>query len=106
METAPALELIGETLANLNPNEVVWLLDRPVSNSGKLAEAIRDLAQRNEWNWRVDLVQNPDPVLAASGEIISTADSAILDRCKQWFNLARTVVQDHVPNAWLLKLDC
>lgn len=104
-ETEPAVELIGQILAHLQPAEVVWYLDRPVSNSGRLAEVIRNLAERQEWNWKVELVQNPDAILSQSEEIVATADSAILDKCKSWFNLARTVVQEHVPAAWVVRLD-
>ena len=104
-ETEPAVELIGKVLAQLQPSHVVWYLDRPVSNSGRLAELIRTHAAAHEWNWTVELVQNPDPGLAQSEEIIATADSAILDRCKQWFNLARMVAQERVPGAWIVKLD-
>ncbi len=102
-ETLPAIRLAGQTLAGLRPSEVVWLLDKPVSNSGRLAGWIRETAAEHGWNWRVELVPNPDPVLAASTEIVATADSVILDRCARWFNLARAIVTEQVPQAWVLE---
>jgi hypothetical protein len=103
-ETSPALQLIGKTLAESNVGEALWLLDRPVSNSGRLKKIIEDLAVECRWNWRVELVHNPDLELAQSEENIATADSGILDLCGRWFNLARETVQKHVPDAWILDL--
>ena len=101
-ETLPAIGFAGLTLARLRPSEVVWFLDKPVSNSGRLAAWLREAAQEHGWNWRVELVPNPDPILAESAELVATADSVILDRCAQWFNLARKIVTEHVPEAWVL----
>jgi hypothetical protein len=47
----------------------------------------------------MELVGNPDGVLAAAGEIIATADSVVLDRARSWFNLARATIDRHVPRA-------
>lgn len=103
-ETHPALHLIGETLAGLKPSHVQWLLDRPVSNSGRLKQIILDIAEQNDWNWSVDLVADPDPILSDTNEIVATADSVILDRCGPWLNLARHVVESHIPSAHILDL--
>jgi hypothetical protein len=101
-ETLPAIELAGSTLSRLQAAEVTWLLDKPVSNSGRLAGWIREAAERQGWNWHVELVANPDPLLAAATEPVASADSMILDRCQRWFNLARAVVAEHVPEAKIL----
>ncbi len=49
-ETLPALELIGKTLVSLEVAEAVWLLDRPVSNSGRLQQLILTTAENHGWN--------------------------------------------------------
>ena len=59
-ETRPALELIGQTLAGFGVSEALWLLDRPVSNSGRLKKIIEDLAGQRGWTWQVELVHDPD----------------------------------------------
>lgn len=97
-ETLPALELLGQMLSSL-PVGVVWYLDSPVSNSGRLRGMMLELAANREWSWQVELVNNPDVVLASSKEIIATADSAILDRQPKWLNLARLCVERHVSDA-------
>ncbi len=86
-ETQPALERIGRTLAELGVTEGCWYLDRPVSNSGRLKGIMDSLAAAHGWRWRVELVGDPDSLLAAADQIVATADSAILDRGPSWFNL-------------------
>ena len=103
-ETQPALELIGQTLAGFGVCEALWLLDRPVSNSGRLKAIIEDLAGEQGWTWRVELAHDPDAELAQSDAIVATADSGILDLCGTWFNLAREIVERHLGDAWVLRL--
>lgn len=103
-ETVPAVELVGRQLDALQVPRCVWYLDRPVSNSGRLKTIIAELAARNGWDWRIDLVNSPDAVLIAGQDIAATADSVILDRCKSWFNLARRVVAAWVPEARIVRL--
>lgn len=43
-ETERAITLIGEAIDTLQPRSVRWVLDRPISNSGRLAKRIRDAA--------------------------------------------------------------
>ena len=103
-ETGPALKLIGRAVAELGVGQCVWLLDRPVSNSGRLKQIIEDVAAAHGWHWRVELVADPDPILAESDQIVATADSQILNISAAWLNLARRVVEAHVPEASLVDL--
>ena len=103
-ETLPALEMMGGVLARLGVARCRWLLDRPVSNSGRLKGIMEKLAAERGWPWSVELVDDPDRLLIESREVVATADSAILDSAAAWFNLARTVVVDCVPGAWVVEL--
>ena len=103
-ETEPAIGLIGRTLAALAAGPCVWYLDRPVSNSGRLKQLIARSAEANGWDWNVQLVADPDPILAEAGDIVATADSVILDRCARWLNLARTAIERYVPGAHLIDM--
>jgi hypothetical protein len=47
----------------------------------------------------VELVMNPDPILTQASRIVVTADSAILDQCGRWVNLARAVLDRSLPQA-------
>ncbi len=103
-ETVQAVRLVGLALEELGVTESTWYLDAPVSNSGRLARLIEDAAADPGIRWRVDLVPDPDPVLAVSTEVVATADSVILDSDIRWFNLARHVVRTRIPAAWIVNL--
>lgn len=103
-ETRPALERIAATLHALKGSQCRWLLDRPVSNSGRLKAIIEEMAAGGGWPWQVELVQNPDNLLAAADAIVATADSVILDRCRRWLNLGREVVTRFASEAWIVEL--
>lgn len=103
-ETAPALELLGTFLIDVPAAEVVWYLDSPVSNSGRLRGMILTLAQEHGWNWRVELVNDPDRRLSQAADVVATTDSAILDRCQNWLNLAREVIDAQTPGANIVDL--
>ena len=103
-ETRPALDVLGQVTAQLAVSQCVWYLDRPVSNSGRLKAIMAEVAEAEAWNWRVELVPDPDAILADTDQIVATADSAILDRCGAWFNLARRTIAQHVPDADVLDL--
>ena len=103
-ETLPALELLGAQLAEWKTAECIWYLDRPVSNSGRLKSLMDELASKKGWPWRVELAANPDALLAESSEVVTTADSVILDRCRSWCNLARVIIARRVRQAWIVDL--
>lgn len=103
-ETAPALRLAGDCLHDLGLQGCIWYLDSPVSNSGRLKGMMMSLARELGWDWQIELVFNPDAVLAAAGEIVASADSVVLDRCRKWFNLGREIVTARVPDAAVVDL--
>ena len=96
--------MIGEALNGLGPASVYWLLDQPVSNSGRLAAKITDLAERANWPWSVEVVFNPDAAIIASSAIAITSDALILDRVERWANLKTYLLEHEVPEAWIVDL--
>jgi hypothetical protein len=86
-DTPKAIELIGKELQKLKPKKVIWYLDYPVSNSGRLKVLLEKLAKKFHWKWEVNLVQNPDQILISKNEITLTGDSGILDNISKWFNI-------------------
>jgi hypothetical protein len=105
-ETIPAVELIGGFLSEIGVSDARWLLDSPVSNSGRLKTLIGELAGKNGWKWEVRLLPSPDAELARTDLIVASSDSAVLDRCRRWVNLARGIVEEKVPAASLVDLSC
>lgn len=103
-ETGPALERIGEVMARCELGPARWLIDSPVSNSGRLKAAVEAVAREHGWAWTGEVVPDPDPLLAAAREPIATADSVVLDRCQRWINLGRHVVERTLPDACVVDL--
>jgi hypothetical protein len=83
---------------------VLWLLDRPVSNSGRLAARIAEIAARRDWPWQVEVVFNPDSQIISSPALVITSDSSILDRVERWANLKSYLLVERIPGAWLIDL--
>ncbi|GAA4369303.1 DUF434 domain-containing protein [Hymenobacter saemangeumensis] len=102
-ETDRAIRLAATTLLLLNPGPVCWLLDQPVSNSGRLAARLRELGPTLGLPWTAEVVMNPDRVLAETSDIVITSDSAVLDRAGAWLNLAALALTTE-PACWLLEL--
>ena len=102
--THKAIDLLGEFLDHHKCAGVRLLLDRPVSNSGRLKQLITDGVANRSATWEVALTDRTDQLLIESSSIVATADSAILDRCSRWFNMSRTLIEKSVPNAWIVDL--
>ncbi len=97
-ETIPAVELIGGFLQQIGTNQTLWLLDSPVSNSGRLKTLIREIAENKGWNWEIELVISPDARLIKSQTIVASSDSIILDGCSKWVNLAAEIIKTKIPS--------
>jgi hypothetical protein len=85
-ETIPALILIADFLSSLNPSKVIFLLDAPVSNSGRLKELIYRENSIDSDKWDVILDNNPDKILCEAPCAVISSDSLVLDRCRKWLN--------------------
>jgi len=103
-ETELAIRMIGKVLQNLGTSSVLWLLDRPVSNSGRLASRIAELALQHGWPWQVETVFNPDSRIISSPAVAITSDSSILNRVDRWTDLKSHLVSKEIPSAWLIDL--
>ncbi len=97
-ETDRVIAALVALLAAAGPSAVRWLLDRPVSNSGALAARLRAAAPA----WTVELVDAPDPALAAMDGVIATSDSWILDRCQAWIDLPAALIAAGDADVWLI----
>jgi hypothetical protein len=104
-ETIPAIEFIGRVLERLSPKHCTWLIDAPVSNSGRLRSMLLSAADDQHWEWSVELHPDPDTVLRDSSDIVCTADSMILDGCPRWLNLARIALEGQRDRWWVVSFE-
>jgi hypothetical protein len=103
-ETEQAGTMIGKALQHLGASSVLWLLDRPVSNSGRLASRIAELAVQRGWPWQVETVFNPDSMIISSAAVAITSDSSILNQVERWADLKSYLLSQEIPDAWLIDL--
>jgi len=92
-QTLDVLSLVGDYLEDNNVGHVLWVLDKPVSNSGRLKGILYELATEKGYHWDVVLENNPDKVVAESEHIAVSSDAWVLDRAKRWFNLAGVLIE-------------
>lgn len=86
---------------------VRFLLDAPVSNTGRLAALIRAQASEAGLPWEVEVVPDPDLVLRGQlppGALVVSGDAPVLDGCGPWLDWGGELVRDAIPEAWILPL--
>lgn len=102
-KTDYALDAVGRKIDDMQIRRVNFLLDRGVSNSGRLKKFILEYSV----NWHacveVNLMDDVDSFLYEKDRVV-TSDSIILDECFSWCNLARTTIDDCVPCARIVNL--
>lgn len=103
-QTLRAVELIASFYQKNQIHQLVWVFDKPVSNSGRIKQIILEFAEEHQLNWEGDLQYNPDKFLAESSELIISSDAWILDHCKEWFNLIRYLITDENLPVNLIKM--
>ena len=103
-ETIPALQLIGEFLHETGAGKALWLLDSPVSNSGRLKTLMGEMARTNDWNWEIELLLSPDAELKKTDAVVASSDSVILNDCERWTNLAAEIITQKLSTAIVIDL--
>ena len=102
-ETVPAVRVIRGFLTEIGVAEALWLLDSPVSNSGRLKTLLAQLARENDWPWEIRLTISPDAELSKMDTIVVSTDSVILDACQKWTNLAAEIITQGLPSATVIE---
>jgi len=103
-ETIPAIKLTGNFLEEIGVTKTLWLLDSPVSNSGRLKKLIGELARNSNWNWEIQLLLSPDAELTKTNLVVASSDSVVLDACKRWVNLATEIINRKLASARVVDL--
>jgi uncharacterized tellurite resistance protein B-like protein len=98
-ETDTAIELLGTAIRILRPPAIRIWLDSPVANSGRLRARIGERAASWPAPVEIELAQDPDRCLVGKERVISS-DSAVLDACASWLNLAAWIFTDLRPEPW------
>ncbi len=103
-ETPQAISLAADFFKSIKPSSVLWVFDKPVSNSARLAQLVREKGLENNMKWETHLANQTDNHVAESDAIVISSDSQILARCKKWFNLTSYLLSHQISNKWLINL--
>ncbi len=102
--TASALDALCATIAAWAPASVTWFVDRPVSNSGRLAGWIRDRAPGADTVWAVELPHDADAAIIEQDAVACSADARIIEQAPGWADVVSASLAVHVPDAWIVDL--
>lgn len=103
-KTVQAVELLLARPETLGVQRALFYLDQQVSNSGRLRALLLEQAENRAVEVQVELHPSVDGLLSCMERVV-TADAIILDKCRSWYNLNRTLIESTVPEAWILRLD-
>ena len=92
-KTETAIMLIGKMLEKNKVGKVLFYLDAPVSNSGRLKQQIIALLSPFSFGLEVEVINNVDTVLEKLDYVI-TSDAIILDKCVSWINLNAKIIEE------------
>ena len=103
-KTVRAVELLLGRLEALGVKEALFYLDQQVSNSGRLRTLLLGKAVERRVQVQVELHPSVDGVLSRLEHVVTT-DAIIQDKCGSWYNLNRELIEETVPEAWVLRLE-
>ena len=101
--TEEAIQFIIRVLKKWKPRQTLFLLDAPISMSGKLAEEIRDRLKRENLLGDAMAVKVPEKILIGFPGIIATSDTAIINPSKKVLDLAGYVITKRIGLKSLLQ---
>lgn len=99
--TNQALGLIIDFLLAAAPTEVLFLLDAPISASGKLATRIRGLMKEQGLAGAAQAVKVPEQLMIGYEGIIATSDTALIDQSEQVFDLAGHLIKEQLKTPYI-----
>lgn len=103
-KTVKAVELLLSRLETLGVEKALFYLDQQVSNSGRLRVLLLEQAAGRTVKVQVELHPSVDGLLSRMENVV-TSDAIILDKCKSWYNLNRCLIEQAIPEAWVLQLN-
>ncbi|PWD98594.1 DUF434 domain-containing protein [Marinilabilia rubra] len=103
-ETPEAIALVASFVKEFSAGPVLWVFDKPVSNSGRLAQLVMQIGKENQVNWNTELCDQADSRIANSEHIVASSDSQILARCTRWFNLCGYIMENYIKKKWFIEL--
>ncbi|MGQ9759740.1 MAG: DUF434 domain-containing protein [Candidatus Methanomethylicaceae archaeon] len=90
------LKFIVSALVELQPKESLFFFDKSISRSGEIAGKVRTLLSENGLKGDARTVASPDFEVLASGGVVATSDSVIVEKASLVFDLAGHIIKEHL----------
>lgn len=94
-QTQEAIMLVGDFFMKYHLEKLIWVFDKPVSNSGKMKAEILEIANEKGWNWEGVLDFNPDKLIAQSEYIAVSSDAWILENASKCYNMIEDLISEN-----------
>lgn len=104
-QTSLALEAVSRFYQENKIKSILWIFDKPVSNSGRIKKMIEEWAASENMNWEVLLENNADEAIINRGKITVTSDAYILRNCNQWFNFIGFLIEKEKTPATIFEVE-
>ncbi|WP_445710615.1 DUF434 domain-containing protein [Flavobacterium sp.] len=97
-QTDMAIDLIINFYNESKLQQLIWIFDKPVSNSGRIKAKIEAKASDHNLNWRVILEDNADQAIVNTNQIVASSDGIVLDKAINWFNLVTYLIETKIDS--------
>ncbi|UOK41719.1 MULTISPECIES: DUF434 domain-containing protein [Flavobacterium] len=78
-QTSQALDCVARFYKKHEIGNIIWIFDKPVSNSGRIKKMIEELADKENLNWTVILENNADQSIIEQQKITVSSDAFIIE---------------------------
>ncbi|ESU29010.1 hypothetical protein FLJC2902T_10440 [Flavobacterium limnosediminis JC2902] len=97
-QTTLALDCVASFYKRHKIGNIIWIFDKPVSNSGRIKKMIEELSHKENLNWSVILENNADQAIIDQQKITVSSDAYIIRNCSHWFNfIGYLIEQEKIP---------
>ena len=101
--TENAIQFIIDAIKQIKPRQTLLLLDAPISNSGKLAEEIRNRLKQVNLPGDAMAVKVPERILIGFSGVIATSDTAIIDQSTKVLDLGCYILTKKIGSKSFLR---
>ena len=92
-QTPLAISCIADFCTKYEIGKMLWIFDKPVSNSGRIKQQIETFAEEKGLDWKVMLENNADETIIRKGNIVVSSDAYVIANAINWFNLITFLVE-------------
>lgn len=94
-QTPLAIQTLVDFHKESGVNEIIWIFDKPVSNSGRIKKMLEETAVQDKVNWTILLDDKADEAIIKQAGITISSDAYIIENATKWFNLIAFLIENN-----------